>query len=89
MVLQGAFYLPQRRCNNETDNTHTVKVQPVGGWDIENVFKEECIQFYNLSEETRRHGHIVKSINISILVTTHTAKQTNNESKEDEHDIKF
>ena len=39
---------PQRRCNNETDDTQAIKVQPMGCWDIQNVFKEECVQFYNL-----------------------------------------
>ena len=51
MVLQEAFDLPQRWCNNETDDTQAIKVQPVGGWDIKNVFKEECIQFYNLRKQ--------------------------------------
>lgn len=61
------------------------------GWDIENVFKEKCIQFYNLrkQEVMSDKGHIGRTINILILVTTCTAKQTNNESKEEELVITF
>ena len=55
----------------------------MGGWDVENVFKEECIQFYNLrkQEVISEKGHIGRTINILILITTHIAKQINNESK--------
>ena len=41
------------------------------------------------SKDAGNLGHIVKSINILTLITTHTAKQTYNESKGDEHDTKF
>lgn len=50
------------------------------------MFKEKCIQFYNLrkQEVMSDKGHIGRTINILILVTACTAKQTNNESKEEE-----
>jgi len=63
----------------------------VRGWDIKNVFKEKCIQFYNLGKQEvmSDKGHIGRTINILIHVTTRTAKQTNNESKEEQLVITF
>lgn len=55
------------------------------------MFKEKCIQFYNLrkQEVMSDKGNIGRTINILILVTACTAKQTNNESKEEELVITF